>query len=63
VARLDGQRRKGLQLPITYLPAMNTLFHTAPVGVGSWAYALGAGALAFVLVETDKVLWRHGRRS
>jgi cation-transporting ATPase F len=51
-----------LQLLITYLPAMNTLFHTAPVGPGSWLVALGAGVLAFGLVEGDKVL-RHGRRS
>ncbi|TDV44111.1 cation-translocating P-type ATPase [Actinophytocola oryzae] len=50
----------GLQLLLTYLPAMNTLFHTAPVGPGAWLLALGAGATAFVLVELDKVL-RHGR--
>lgn len=52
----------GLQLLITYLPAMNTLFHTAPVGLGSWLLALGAGVLGFVLVEAGKV-FRHGRRS
>lgn len=49
-------------LLVTCLPAMNTLFHTTPVDVGSWLFALGAGALGFVLVETDKVFW-HGRRS
>jgi cation-transporting ATPase F len=54
----------GLQLLITYLPAMNTLFHTAPVGIGSWLFAISAGVLGFALVEADKALWRrHGRRS
>lgn len=50
----------GPRLLITYLPAMNTLCHTAPVGLGSWSLALGAALLAFVLVEADKVLWRRG---
>jgi cation-transporting P-type ATPase F len=49
-----------LQLLITYLPAMNTLFHTAPVGLGSWLSALGAGVLGFVLVEVDKAIWHRG---
>ena len=48
----------GLQLLITYLPAMNTLFGTAPVGLSSWLYAAGAGVAGFVLVEADKALWR-----
>jgi cation-transporting ATPase F len=53
----------GLQLLITYVPAMNTLFDTAPTGPRSWLYALGAGVVAFALVETDKVLWRTFRRT
>jgi cation-transporting ATPase F len=51
----------GLQLLITYVPAMNTLFDTAPVGPAAWLTALGAAAVAFVVVETDKALWRKGR--
>jgi cation-transporting ATPase F len=53
----------GLQLSITYVPAMNTLFHTAPVGPGAWVFALVVAAVAFVLVEGDKLLWRRRRRS
>jgi len=53
----------GLQLLITYLPAMNTLFDTAPISPRSWLYGLGAGVVAFVLVEADKVLWRTFRRT
>jgi hypothetical protein len=36
--------------------ALNALFGTAPVGLGSWLYAAGAGSVAFVLVEADKML-------
>ena len=47
-----------LQLLITYLPVMNTLFHTAPIGLDAWLRAAGAAAIAFLLVEADKVVWR-----
>jgi cation-transporting ATPase F len=53
----------GLQLLFTYLPAMNTLFHTAPIGLDSWLRAVGAAVIGFVLVEIDKVLWRTVRRT
>jgi cation-transporting ATPase F len=48
----------GLQLLLTYVPAMNDLFHTAPIGLGAFAWALGAALAAFLLVEADKVVWR-----
>jgi len=51
----------GLQLLLTYVPVMNTWFHTAPVGAVSWLWVLGAAVVAFAVVETDKVLW-HRRR-
>jgi cation-transporting ATPase F len=53
----------GLQLLLTYAPAMNVFFHTAPIGPQSWLRALGAGVVAFALVEADKVLWRRFRRT
>ena len=46
-----------LQLLLTYLPVMNTLFHTAPVGVDSWLRVGLAAAVAFVVVEADKLIW------
>jgi cation-transporting ATPase F len=48
-----------LQLLLTYVPVMNTWFHTAPVGAVSWLWVLGAAAVAFAVVEGDKLLWRR----
>ncbi|MGZ3147260.1 HAD-IC family P-type ATPase [Lentzea chajnantorensis] len=47
----------GLQLLLTYLPAMNTLFHTAPMPWHTWTSVLVLSALTYVLVELDK--WRR----
>lgn len=47
-----------LQLAFTYLPVMNTLFGTAPIGLGVWAAAMVGGAVIFGLVEGEKWLWR-----
>jgi cation-transporting ATPase F len=49
----------GLQLLLTYVPVMNTWFHTAPVGAVSWLWVLGAAVVAFAVVEADKVLWHR----
>ncbi|RZQ65896.1 cation-translocating P-type ATPase [Amycolatopsis suaedae] len=51
-----------LQLALTYLPPANALFHTAPVGWESWGLALAAGAVALVVAEFDKLIWRARRR-
>jgi cation-transporting ATPase F len=53
----------GLQLLITYLPLMNTLFRTAPIGLDSWLRALAAATTAFLVVEADKVLRHLFRRT
>ncbi|PXY36979.1 carbonate dehydratase [Prauserella flavalba] len=52
----------GLQLLFTYLPGMNVLFGTAPIGIAAWLRALGIAALAFAVVEADKLLWAVLRR-
>ncbi|MDS0134694.1 MULTISPECIES: HAD-IC family P-type ATPase [unclassified Amycolatopsis] len=49
----------GLQLLLTYVPVMNTWFHTAPVGFSSWLWVAGAAVVAFAVVEADKLLWRR----
>jgi len=49
----------GLQLLLTYVPVMNTWFHTAPVGAGSWLWVLGAAVVAFTVVEADKLIWHR----
>ena len=49
------------QLAITYLPAMNTVFQTAPLGLDVWMriVAIAAGVSAFVGLEK----WVRARRS
>jgi cation-transporting ATPase F len=44
------------QLALTYLPAMNQLFHTAPVTAGSWVRILALATAAWVVVTVDKRL-------
>ena len=45
-----------LQLAFTYVPAMNVLFHSAPIGVGSWLRALGVGLVVYGAVGLEKWL-------
>ena len=48
------------QLAFTYAPVMNTLFHTAPIGIESWLRIVGVAVAAFVVVEVEKWI-RFGR--
>lgn len=43
-----------LQVMFTYLPAMNAMFHSAPVGLMSWVKAAGVGVIAYFAVEFEK---------
>ena len=45
------------QIAITYLPAMNTLFGTAPISGEAWLRILAAGVGAWLIVALDK-RWR-----
>jgi len=47
------------QLAITYLPPMNSLFDTAPIGVEVWLRILAVALLAAVVVAADKRLRRR----
>ena len=47
-----------LQLLLTYLPVMNALFHTAPIGWSAWGFVAVLALLTFVLVELAKWLVR-----
>jgi len=55
----------GLQVMFTYLPAMQTLFHTAPLDAPTWGRILLFGLAVFVIVEVEKKVVRHwqGRAS
>ncbi|MGK2901554.1 MAG: cation-transporting P-type ATPase [Mycobacterium sp.] len=46
------------QLAITYLPAMNTVFGTAPIGIGAWLRIFAVAVAASVVVGIDKRLRR-----
>jgi magnesium-transporting ATPase (P-type) len=48
-----------LQLLFTYVPAMNRLFGSAPIGWGVWAAILLFGAIVYVIVEVEKRLRGH----
>jgi magnesium-transporting ATPase (P-type) len=43
-----------LQLAFTYLPAMNALFHSAPIGLDSWWRILAFATFAYLLVGMEK---------
>jgi cation-transporting P-type ATPase F len=43
-----------LQLLFTYLPLMNSIFHTAPISLTSWFGVLGLAIAAVVAVEIEK---------
>jgi cation-transporting P-type ATPase F len=45
-----------LQLLFTYLPLMNTAFHSSPIGANSWLRILGAGVIVLFVVEIEKKL-------
>lgn len=45
-----------LQLLITYLPLMNTLFGTAPIGLTEWALILSGGLIIYTVVGIEKRL-------
>ncbi len=42
-----------LQLLLTYVPAMNRLFHTAPIDGPAWGLVLAAGVTVYVVVEVE----------
>jgi Ca2+-transporting ATPase len=50
-----------LQLLFTYSPLMNRLFHSAPVDGTVWGWTMGAGLLAYLLIEAEKH-WRGAPR-
>ncbi len=44
----------GLQLLFTYAPAMNFLFHTAPIDWATWIPIIGIGLGSYFIVELEK---------
>lgn len=51
----------GLQLLFTYSPAMNFLFHTAPINWETWMPIIGIGLGSYGIVELEKWIRRRLR--
>ncbi len=51
-------------LAFTYLPIMNTMFHTAPISLFDWLDIFGVGLTIYLLVSLDKNirLWCEKKR-
>ena len=45
-----------IQILFVYVPFMNVLFHTSPIGLMSWVRVLAAGAGLFVIVSVEKAI-------
>lgn len=45
-----------LQLSITYIPFMNTVFGTVPLPAFDWVYPISMGIVVFILVEIEKAV-------
>ena len=48
-----------LQLMFTYLPAMNLMFHSAPISFGAWSRILAISVITSFVVGVEK--WLRGR--
>jgi magnesium-transporting ATPase (P-type) len=48
-----------LQMAFTYLPLMQSLFHTAPIGLEVWLRMVALAMLVFLLVEIEKAVLRR----
>jgi len=44
------------QLLFTYVPLMNRLFHTAPIGLMDWAHILAVGLVIYLVIGAEKTL-------
>jgi magnesium-transporting ATPase (P-type) len=52
----------GAQLLLTYLPVMNWLFHTAPIGWIDWLHIVLVGIVIYLVIGIEKV-WRLRRET
>jgi cation-transporting ATPase F len=56
----------GLQLLLTYVPAMNRLFHTAPIDGPAWGLILAAAVIVYLVVEAEtwlRLQWKRRTQS
>jgi magnesium-transporting ATPase (P-type) len=48
-----------VQLLFTYLPLMNQLFHTAPIGLMDWVHILAVGLVIYLVIGAEKRFRRY----
>jgi magnesium-transporting ATPase (P-type) len=46
------------QLLFTYLPIMNTMFHTAPIGLMDWLHIIIVGIIIYIVIDVEKAYRR-----
>lgn len=46
------------QLLFTYLPIMNTMFHTAPIGLMDWLHIIIVGIIIYIVIDLEKAYRR-----
>ncbi len=46
------------QLLFTYLPIMNTMFHTAPIGLMDWVHIVIVGIIIYTVIDVEKAYRR-----
>ncbi len=46
----------GASIALTYLPIMNKLFHTAPIGLNDWLYIFAVGFIIYIVVAIEKMI-------
>ncbi|MBP7737535.1 MAG: cation-transporting P-type ATPase [Spirochaetes bacterium] len=51
-----------LQLGFTYIPAMNSLFHSAPIGPAHWGYIVACAVAIYAMVGMEKMISGRLRR-
>ncbi|MCF6346544.1 MAG: cation-transporting P-type ATPase [Thiomicrorhabdus sp.] len=44
------------QLSLTYIPIMNQLFHTAPIGLNDWMHIFAVGLVIYLVISVDKMI-------
>jgi Ca2+-transporting ATPase len=52
-----------IQLAYTYLPVMNRLFESAPLGLEAWVKIFIMGFIGFLLIETEKIVVARRKRA
>jgi len=52
-----------VQLLFTYIPLMNKLFHTAPIGWIDWGLIVAVGLAIYLVIEGEKAWRRRGASS